>query len=167
MTRLVLLRHAKSAYPPGVDDHDRPLNARGERDAPAAGAAIARILPAPQRVLVSTATRAQQTWRLASAALDAQAVTDEPDLYLASAAEMLDRIRSVGESTLIVVSHNPGTEWLAAQLTANPQSPAFQRMREKFPTAAFAVLSSDVPFSEWAYGQAQLETFEVPRGISR
>ncbi len=35
--RLVLLRHAKSAYPPGVADHERPLNDRGRRDAPEAG----------------------------------------------------------------------------------------------------------------------------------
>ena len=37
ISTLVLLRHAKSAYPDDVADHDRPLNARGRRDAPAAG----------------------------------------------------------------------------------------------------------------------------------
>lgn len=167
MSQLILLRHAKSAYPPGVDDHDRPLNDRGRRDAPVAGEAIAEYLPAPQRVLVSTALRAQQTWRLAAAALAAESVTDDPELYLASAGAMLDRIRTVEETSLVVVAHNPGTEWLAAQLAANPQSPAFGRMQEKFPTAAFAVLTSDLPFAQWSYGQAHLDAFEVPRGVSR
>ncbi|MSW11732.1 MAG: histidine phosphatase family protein, partial [Actinobacteria bacterium] len=35
--QLVLIRHAKSAYPVGVDDHERPLNERGVRDATAVG----------------------------------------------------------------------------------------------------------------------------------
>ncbi len=38
---LILIRHAKSDYPPGVPDHDRPLNARGLRDAPRIGAWLA------------------------------------------------------------------------------------------------------------------------------
>lgn len=37
VSRLVVLRHAKSAYPPGVVDRDRPLNPRGVVDAKAAG----------------------------------------------------------------------------------------------------------------------------------
>ena len=36
--RLILTRHAKSSWDdPGMDDHDRPLNSRGLRDAPAMG----------------------------------------------------------------------------------------------------------------------------------
>ncbi|MGQ3295308.1 MAG: SixA phosphatase family protein, partial [Shinella sp.] len=37
MKRLLLLRHAKSAWPEGVEDHDRPLSDRGRRDAPCMG----------------------------------------------------------------------------------------------------------------------------------
>ncbi|WP_399494409.1 hypothetical protein [Streptomyces sp. P9(2023)] len=37
LRRLVVLRHAKSAWPEGVPDYDRPLGPRGLRDAPAAG----------------------------------------------------------------------------------------------------------------------------------
>src|SRR5215472_15626148 len=37
MRRLMLLRHAKSDRPPGVADHDRPLNRRGARDAGVVG----------------------------------------------------------------------------------------------------------------------------------
>ncbi|RZI88087.1 MAG: phosphohistidine phosphatase, partial [Microbacterium sp.] len=42
MTTLVLVRHAKSDWgDPGLDDHDRPLNDRGLRDAPAVAARLA------------------------------------------------------------------------------------------------------------------------------
>ena len=49
MPTLALLRHAKSAYPAGVADHDRPLNARGRRDAPVAGRLLAQFLPTVER----------------------------------------------------------------------------------------------------------------------
>lgn len=61
---LVLLRHAKSAYPPGVGDHARPLAARGIREATLAGdwlRSAAGPDPAVQAVLCSTATRTRQT----------------------------------------------------------------------------------------------------------
>ena len=35
MKQLILVRHAKSSWKDaGIEDHDRPLNKRGERDAP-------------------------------------------------------------------------------------------------------------------------------------
>ena len=59
MTTLVLVRHAKSDWgDPGLDDHDRPLNSRSLRDAPAAARRLAatglrldalrRLMPAAQ-----------------------------------------------------------------------------------------------------------------------
>jgi phosphohistidine phosphatase len=58
---LHLLRHAKSAWDqPRLGDHERPLNKRGQRDAPRMGAALAaRMVPMP--VALSTARRAQLT----------------------------------------------------------------------------------------------------------
>ncbi|MCH5374620.1 MAG: histidine phosphatase family protein, partial [Planctomycetes bacterium] len=38
MKTLLILRHAKSSWgDPSLADHDRPLNARGKRDAPRMG----------------------------------------------------------------------------------------------------------------------------------
>ena len=38
MKKLLILRHAKSSWKePGLTDHDRPLNKRGNRDAPRMG----------------------------------------------------------------------------------------------------------------------------------
>ena len=58
---LVLLRHGKSAYPPGVDDHQRPLAPRGRREAALAGTWIETNLPPIDHVICSTAERTRQT----------------------------------------------------------------------------------------------------------
>src|SRR6202035_2354332 len=66
---LVLLRHAKSAYPAVVADHERPLAPRGEREAGLAGDWLRAHLPAIDAVLCSTATRTRET--LARTGIDA------------------------------------------------------------------------------------------------
>lgn len=58
LRRLVVLRHAKSAWPAGVADHERPLAPRGRRDAPAAGRALVEADCLPDLALCSTAVRA-------------------------------------------------------------------------------------------------------------
>ncbi|MBN9170688.1 MAG: histidine phosphatase family protein [Microbacterium sp.] len=59
MIRLALVRHAKSDWSDdGIADHDRPLNARGERDAPAMARRLAVTGFAPDVIVSSTATRA-------------------------------------------------------------------------------------------------------------
>ncbi len=164
MATLVLLRHAKSAYPQGVADHDRPLSGRGRRDAPVAGQLIGERVPHIDLALISTARRAQQTYELACPGLDVSAQRDVPELYLASPDTMLRRIRAAQVATLLVVSHNPGTEELAELLARDTSSDLYRRMLAKFPTAAFAVLSASEPFSAWGYGSAELTAFEVARG---
>lgn len=159
---LVLLRHAKSAYPYGVSDHERPLNARGQRDAPVAGALISAQCAVFDLALVSTATRAQQTWKLSGVAADR--VVDAAQLYLASPEVMLRQVQDHDARRVIVVAHNPGTEDLAARLTSNTDSEAYRRMMMKFPTAAFARLESDLPFAQWQAGVAELVEFGVGRG---
>ncbi len=161
---LILLRHAKSAYPEGVGDHDRPLSARGRRDAPVAGRLIAGLVPHIDQALVSTARRAQQTWDLARPALHVDAHSDVPELYLASPDTMLRRVRAVSATSLLVISHNPGTEDLAERLSRNTDSRAYRHMLTKFPTAAFAVLESDAAFREWGFGTATLRSFAIGRG---
>ena len=52
--QLLLLRHAKSAWP-DVDDHERPLARRGRRDAPVAGRWLRAAGLVPDRVVCSTA----------------------------------------------------------------------------------------------------------------
>ncbi|MDQ0711860.1 phosphohistidine phosphatase SixA [Streptomyces luteogriseus] len=67
LRHLIVLRHAKSAWPLDVVDHERPLAPRGRRDAPAAGRALADADLLPDLALCSTALRARRTWDLAAA----------------------------------------------------------------------------------------------------
>ncbi len=63
MIRLALVRHAKSDWgSPALDDHDRPLNRRGLRDAPAMAARLADSGFVPEVILSSTALRARGDW---------------------------------------------------------------------------------------------------------
>jgi phosphohistidine phosphatase len=69
MRRLMLMRHAKSDWSVGGQrDHDRALAARGREAAPLIAAYMARHGLRPDRVLVSTARRARETWDLVAPA---------------------------------------------------------------------------------------------------
>jgi phosphohistidine phosphatase len=163
-----LLRHAKSAYPPGVDDARRPLSERGLRDAPVAGRLLSERLGVPDLVLVSTATRTQQTWQAAAAAFPHPPHRRaEHVIYDASVDDLLLLIRSLDESvgSAVLVGHNPGLEETAFALSGDSSDPeAVRAMSQKFPTSALAVLSVPVPWAHVVPGAARLESFDVARG---
>lgn len=166
MHRLVLLRHAKSAYPLGVNDHDRPLADRGRRDAPAAGEWIASNVGQVDQVLVSSAVRAQQTWSLASpAVLVTGRVATEPAIYEATSEELAAIVGSLPDAatTIMLVGHNPGLEHLAARLAVDGDPDALGRMAVKYPTSGIAVLDAQGTWRDLVHG-ARLSAFAVPRG---
>ncbi|QNA76835.1 histidine phosphatase family protein [Streptomyces sp. So13.3] len=165
--RLVILRHAKSAWPDGVPDHDRPLNRRGLRDAPAAGRWLDEAGRLPDLVLCSSARRTRQTWELAAAELDgAPPVRYEPRLYAADDDDLLDVVREVAPDvgTLLLVGHNPGLQELALLLAGEAAGDTLERARTKFPTSGTAVLTWSGPWSALEPGSALLTDFVVPRG---
>ena len=171
--RLVLLRHAKSAWP-DVADHDRPLAGRGRGDAPAIGRWLREKDCLPDEVWCSTARRAAQTWQLAAAELGTEPpVSYEPRLYGATGADLADLIRQAPDetATLLVIGHNPGIQELALMLAAVPDGEsapgAFERAVAKFPTAALAVLEFDASWAELPAGSARLVSFVVPRDLRR
>ena len=95
--RVVLLRHAKSAWPAGVPDHDRPLAGKGRRNARAAGDWLRREGPPIDLVLCSDALRARHTWEIAGAVLaQLPALRVLPALY---GAEPHDRVYGVDASS--------------------------------------------------------------------
>ena len=161
---LVLLRHAKSAYPDGVADHERPLAPRGEREAGLAGDWLRAQLPAIDAVLCSTATRTRET--LARTGIDAP-VRYVERLYDATAGTVIDEINGVGDdvSVLLVVGHEPTMTEVALGL-ANPETTnadAAERISTKFPTSAMAVLRLNGSWTDLELGSAQLADFHVPR----
>ncbi|MFM9048645.1 MAG: SixA phosphatase family protein [Actinomycetota bacterium] len=166
MRRLILLRHAKSDYPPGVRDHDRPLNARGQRDAPAAGAWLRDNVGEIDVVMVSSAARAQQTWQLAGESVRVvDEVCTEPRIYEAATSTLLDVVRALPDSahSALLVGHNPGLADLAAQIATDGDPEALGRMAMKYPTSGIAVLEGDGSWADLARS-ARLQAFAVPRG---
>jgi phosphohistidine phosphatase len=165
--RLILLRHAKSAS--GGDDHDRPLDERGERAAAAVGVFLAQQEVRPELVLCSSALRTRQTWEGVRAQLGWDPpVRVERGLYLASAAALLERLRRVedGVGSVLVVAHNPGTGDLAAALAGRGDSRALERLRARFPTAAVADLRLDAAhWGELRPGAAELRAFTTPKDL--
>jgi len=162
---LVLLRHGKSAYPPGVSDHDRPLAPRGRRGAALAGAWISDHVPVIDHVLCSTAERTRQTLA-ASDLLKPSVLVDYTDeIYEAYPDELLALVTaaSTAERTLLLVGHAPGIPALAEML-AGPDSDqdAFARLRTKFPTAAIAVLQQRGEWTDATAGSAVLTHFGRP-----
>lgn len=135
---LLLLRHATAGVALGRTDHARGLTAQGMAEAAAIGRAVSAH--APDLVLCSSAMRAQQT----AAYMGTASPVLEQALYLASADELLDRIRQVPDevSTVLVVGHNPGLAQLATTLDDDP------RLDRALPTAALAVFA--VPDGSWA-----------------
>jgi phosphohistidine phosphatase len=136
---LLVLRHAKSSWDDSsLDDHERLLNARGEKDAPRIGQ-LARDEGLIPELIVSS--RARLT---AAAMADATGgrIHLDPRLYHASATEVLAALRSVIENsvaTVMIVGHNPGLEELIALLTGE---------LEALPTAALAQI--ELPIEDWS-----------------
>lgn len=167
--RLILLRHAKSAWPNGVADRERPLAGRGRKAAPVIGTYMAREKLIPDLALGSPARRAQETWKLIRQALSKKVSDREAaDIYEVSAERILDVIRAVEPDirTLLIVGHNPGMENAASLIVADGDAAAVGRMREKFPTAGLAVIDLDLGgWDEIAAGTGYLERFVTPRSL--
>lgn len=141
MKTLLVLRHAKSSWnDSALGDHDRPLNTRGQRDAPRMGELVRGQRLTPDVIISSDAVRALLTAEaVAEAAGYEGEIVLDPLLYLADPDDILEVLRTVGErdaGIVMIVGHNPGLEELVAQLTGE---------QHDLPTAALAqiVLSID------------------------
>ncbi|WP_448952674.1 SixA phosphatase family protein [Labrys neptuniae] len=165
----MLLRHAKSDYPAGVSDHERPLAPRGQRDAPRMGREIARRGLLPDHVIASTARRTRETLSLIEGSLGPHSLQFERAIYEAAPEAILRVIRGVVPEvgTLLIVGHNPGLEQLASFLTRGAGTVA-DPLSGKFPTAALAVL--DFELDDWAEisgHQGSLALFLTPKMLDR
>jgi phosphohistidine phosphatase len=173
--RLVVLRHAKSSYPSGVADHERPLGPRGVVDARAAGAWIRDHVGVPDHVIVSSALRTRQTWILAStemgfpATLDgatADHVSIEPRVYEAWVPTLVEVLRELPDdvTTALLVGHNPGCENLVHDLSRDSDPAAAAALALKYPTSGIAVLELEAGGASLGPRTARLVEFAVPRG---
>ena len=161
MKTLTIVRHAKSSWDhPGLSDRERPLNKRGERDAPLMGQRVWEHSIRPSLIISSPATRAWTTARIIAAAITypIEFLQREKTLYYASVDAILDVIvpQDPGFNSLMVVGHNPGlTDF------ANYLSPG---VTNNLPTAG--VVSVEIDQDDWdlfARPPTQLQLYDYPK----
>jgi phosphohistidine phosphatase len=168
---LSLLRHAKSSWADaGLDDFDRPLNARGENAAPRMGEFMARNGIVPELILCSSAARTRQTLDLVLPRLPGNPkVVLEDALYLASEGALLARIRKVSAAVrhAMLIGHDPGMHALACALAGSGRRRELDALAEKFPTAALAVIAfSARAWPQVKRGAGRLELFMTPKRLA-
>ncbi len=113
MKTLTLVRHAKSSWDDTrLPDRERPLNRRGERDAPEMGRRIGGHGIRPSLIISSPALRAWETARIIAREINypIEFLQRENRLYLASLDTLLDTVvaQDEGFNNLMLVGHNPG-----------------------------------------------------------
>lgn len=162
MRRLTLVRHAKSDWSlPGQDDWDRPLNRRGQRDAPEMARRLRSRRLKPDLILSSPAVRAVTTAAVMARELKvpaAQLLQDER-LYLASPADVLAAVREHGGEArhVMVFGHNPGLTECANRLSASEHI-------DNLPTCGVFTAMFDVrSWSELDWHGGQDVEFDYPK----
>ncbi|WP_370330827.1 histidine phosphatase family protein [Mycolicibacterium hippocampi] len=171
---LLLLRHAKSDYPSGVDDHERPLAERGIREATLAGDWIRTNVGDVDAVVCSTATRTRQTLERTGITAAVQYVDRIYDSTPGIVIDEINGVRSrfaadLGDhaelTTLLVVGHEPVMSALALNLANDDTNngAAAQEISAKFPTSSIAVLRTAGPWDQLALGGAELVDFHIAR----
>jgi len=179
MLRLMLLRHAKSSWPSGTQDAERPLSERGEAAARLMGSYIAHHALFPDAVLCSPARRTRDTWTgLCAAWPGVRDPVFDARLYGATRPAIVSIVREAGvreagvreaggPRTLLVIGHNPGLQEAAEFLIAAGDVELRERLREKFPTAALAVI--DFTADTWDEVHARsgrLDRYVTPRSVA-
>ena len=163
MKRLILTRHAKSAWDdPLTPDHDRPLNERGKAAAADLGQWLASRGYVPQKVLCSDAVRTRQTWSGIAPALPATPVMElKPALYHAGVDVMLAVLRHAQADVVMMIGHNPGIAEFAEKLVAQaPLNSEFGR----YPTGATLVVDFAVDaWDQVELGKGVTVDFVIPR----
>ncbi len=168
--QLFLLRHAKSSWSDAaLADIDRPLSARGEKSARLMGRHMAKAQLVPELTLCSPSRRTRDTLAPVAKALDRRLETViEPDIYLAEPRTLLALVRAAPDTVerLMLVGHDPGLPGLALALIRGQEGALVERLKEKFPAGALAVLScASTTWRGVKAGACRLEAFVVPHEL--
>jgi phosphohistidine phosphatase len=137
--KLLLVRHAKSSRDdPSLPDRDRPLDERGERDAPKMGKRLAKRDVKPDLLVSSPAKRALATAQLIAEEIGYKRKDIEVNdrLYASDADTLLEVIQELDDKLRCVMlfGHNPEFTELAHRLSSEISD---------MPTCAVAELGFD------------------------
>ena len=165
---LIVMRHAKSDWPMGTPDKERPLGKRGRSDAVKAGRWLAAQDFACDLAIVSPALRTTQTWNLVAGSLPEPPPVERPEeLYGAYWMEMLELAQEIDDAhhVAVLVGHNPGPGMLVSALSGpGSDSEAESKIRTRYPTLGTSVLEFTGPWSQLEAGEGILRQFVAPRG---
>lgn len=163
--RLIVIRHSKAVA--GAFDHERPLSDRGFADAAALGRWLAAEGVVPDRVVVSSARRASQTWEGAEAELETRLeVLTDPRVYDNTVDALLAIIQETPDevATLVLVGHNPSMAELAIGLDDGAgDATARAAVAQSFPTSGVAAFEVEGKWPKLELRGATLSSFVVPR----
>lgn len=170
MKRIYLLRHAKSSWEDvAMDDFQRPLNARGRKAAKRMARHFAEKSIRPHMVLCSAALRTRSTYELLEPVLQGVPVSFEDGIYEASRSDLLHRLQGLDGhlDSVLLIGHNPGLEKLALGLCGgHGDHQGLQRLENKYPTGALAVLDTTVPhWPELDVNKCTLAEFVRPKDL--
>ena len=117
--RLIVMRHAKSSWKdPNLDDHERPLNKRGRRDAPMVADAIFERGWIPELILVSSSKRTLQTLEGMSHRMGKTPFEVRSGIYHATVIDLVTELEDMLDNgTTMIIGHNPGSEILVNHLS--------------------------------------------------
>jgi len=118
-----MIRHAKSSWAnPLQSDFERPLNDRGEHDAPMMGERLNKLNIVPDLIIASPAKRAKQTAKKVAAAMgyDESKIQWVDKLYHCIPQVFEEVLYEIDDSinTVFIVAHNPGITQFVNELSA-------------------------------------------------
>lgn len=161
MKTLFLIRHAKSDWgDPGLKDFDRPLNERGNKNAPFMGKLLKKEKIFPDLIISSPAKRAITTARKIADEIDypKNKIVEEPKIYEANVKTLLQIINSLDDEneTVFLFGYNPGFTDLLGYLTEANIS--------NIPTCGIAQIEFDSEsWKEVSRETGILKSFEYPK----
>ncbi len=158
--QLVVMRHAKTEQT-ASSDRARRLTDRGRADSRQAGQWLAREGYLPDRILVSSAARAQETAQIVADSVGKPQIDALGALYDADAYDVLAVIREHipdDVTTAMVIGHNPTMEELGFLL----QGDGARGVR--FSTSGLAIFDCGTPWSSLEAGKASVVASYTPRG---
>lgn len=162
MKTLLLIRHAKSSWEDaGMTDVDRPLNARGIKDAGAMATRLYKRVPVIDAFISSPALRAKTTAEKFIAVFGAQKdwLLTQQGLYLAPAPFFTSFINTADDrlNSIAIFAHNPGITDYANTLTTAVRT-------DNIPTCGiFAVAAEIDSWKDFAPASKKFLFYDYPK----
>ncbi len=161
MKTLCIIRHAKSSWPLGMADFDRPLNERGKKDAPEMGKRLLKR-KIPLDILISSpANRAYTTCTLFANELNYALDKIElvPELYHAPSTTFVNVVQHIDNkyNAAAIFSHNPGITDFVNSLLENVKI-------DNMPTSGiYAITSVSENWSSFFTSELRFLFFDYPK----